>query len=72
MVCIHGLDRGIGLQPVRRRTHIHPRFPALLSCPLEDGYFYPVPEGGEADWSDPRLGDLGTFLQDVRNEQHAS
>ena len=50
-----------------RQTATH----ALLSCPLEDGYFYPVPEGGEADWSDPRLGDLGTFLQDVRNEQHA-
>ena len=50
-----------------RQTATH----ALLSCPLEDGYFYPVPEGGEVDWSDPRLGDLGAFLQDVRSEQHA-
>ena len=44
---------------------------AMLSCPLEGSYFYPVPEGQEADWSDPRLGDLEVFLQDVRNEQRA-
>lgn len=44
---------------------------AMLSCPLEDRYFYPVPEGQEADWSDPRLAELGAFLQDVRNEQRA-
>ena len=50
-----------------RQTATH----VLLSCPLEDGYFYPVAEGCEADWSDPRLGDLGAFLQDVRSEQRA-
>ena len=50
-----------------RATGIH----AMLSCPLEDSYFYPVPEGQEADWSDPRLAELGPFIQAVRNEQHA-
>lgn len=41
----------------------------LLSCPLEKGVFYPVPEGREVDWSAPELEDIFVFIRDIQAEQ---
>ena len=44
---------------------------ALFSHALEDAFFYPVPEGGEADWSDPQLAVIRDHLELIREETKA-